>query len=125
MTKDTTASAQIDAHLAALPEPMRTALEGLRRAIATAAPDAEEAISYGAPAFKYRGRPLVSYGAARNHGSLYVMSPVVMAAHAELVAPYDTSKGTVRFAAEDPLPEDLVSTLVRARMAETDAAAKQ
>lgn len=117
-------SSQIDAYLATLPEAMRNALDELRRTIATAAPDAQEAISYGAPAFKYRGRPLVSYGAAKLHGSLYVMSPAVMQAHADLVESYDTSKGTVRFPPEQPIPAETVTTLVRARMAETDAAAE-
>ncbi len=94
---DSAASAQIDAYLATLPAAMRAALQGLRHAIAAAAPEAVEAISYGAPAFKYRGRPLVSYGAAKHHASFYVMGPAVMDAHATLVAPYDTSKGTVQF----------------------------
>jgi uncharacterized protein YdhG (YjbR/CyaY superfamily) len=94
----------------------------LRRVIAAAAPDAVEAISYGVPAFKYRGRPLVSYGAGKNHCAFYVQSPAVMDAHRHALAGLDTSKGTIRFAHDAPLPEDLVIMLVRARMAETDAA---
>ena len=58
-------SAEIDAFLAGLPQATREALEELRRAIATAAPDAVEAIGYGVPAFRYRGRPLVSLAPAR------------------------------------------------------------
>ena len=117
-------SVDVDAFLAALPLEMRAALENLRRAIRAAAPGAEESINYGVPAFKYRGRPLVSYGAAKNHCSFYVQSPAVMEAHRDELAPYDTSKGTVRFAPDAPLPEALVAKLVRARMAETDVTAK-
>jgi uncharacterized protein YdhG (YjbR/CyaY superfamily) len=117
-------SVDVDAFLAALPLEMRAALENLRRAIRAAAPGAEESISYGVPAFKYRGRPLVSFGAAKSHCSFYVQSPAVMEAHREELASYDTSKGTVRFAPDAPLPDALVAKLVRARMAETDATAK-
>ena len=75
------------------------------------------------PAFKYHGRPLVSYGAGKNHCAFYVQSPAVMDAHRAELESYDTSKGTVRFAASEPLPDALVTMLVRARMAETDTSA--
>jgi len=117
-------SVDVDAFLAALPSETSTALENLRRAIRAAAPDAEESINYGVPAFKYRGRPLVSFGAAKGHCSFYVQSPAVMDAHGDELAFYDTSKGTVRFPPDKPLPDALVAKLVRARLAETDATAK-
>jgi uncharacterized protein YdhG (YjbR/CyaY superfamily) len=119
--KGVSAAADIDAMLAAQPAEVRTALDRLRRTIAAAAPDAVEAISYGVPAFKYRGRPLVSYGAGKNHCAFYVQSPAVMDAHRDALAGLDTSKGTIRFSPDAPLPDDLVTALVRARMAETDA----
>lgn len=117
-------SVDVDAFLAALPAETSAALENLRRAIRAAAPDAEESINYGVPAFKYRGRPLVSFGAAKGHCSFYVQSPAVMDAHGDELASYDTSKGTVRFPPDKPLPDALVAKLVRARLAETDATAK-
>jgi uncharacterized protein YdhG (YjbR/CyaY superfamily) len=117
-------SPEIDAFLAGLPQEMRDALEDLRGRIATAAPDAVEGIGYGVPAFKYRGRPLVSFGAGKEHCSFYVQSPAVMDAHREELAGYDTAKGTVRFAADRPLPADLVTKLVEARIAEIDAAGR-
>ena len=116
-------SAEVDAFLARLPADVREALEELRRTIAAAAPEAVEGIGYGVPAFRYRGRPLVSFGAGQSHCSFYVQSPAVMDAHREELAGYDTSKGTIRFVAGRPLPAVLVTTLVRARIAETDAAA--
>ncbi len=120
----TQGSTDIDIVLAALPEDARKALEALRRTIAAAAPEAVETISYGVPAFKYRGRPLVSFAAAKNHCSFYVQSPAVMDAHRGELAAYDTSKGTLRFAPDAPPPDALITKLVEARMAETDATAK-
>jgi uncharacterized protein YdhG (YjbR/CyaY superfamily) len=115
---------EIDAYLANIPSDMRDALESLRQSIRAAAPEAVEAMSYGAPAFRYRGRPLVAYGAARAHCSFYVMAPAVMDAIAEELEPYDTSKGTIRFKPDALLPDDLVAKIVKARMAETDAGAR-
>jgi uncharacterized protein YdhG (YjbR/CyaY superfamily) len=118
-------SAEVDAFLEDRPAEVRDALEHLRRTIRAAAPEATEAIGYGVPAFKYRGRPLVSFGAGKDHCAFYVQSPAVMEAHAAELAGYDTAKGTVRFSAAEPLPDELVTALVRARMAETDAAASR
>ena len=115
-----TAESPIDAVLAKLPDDQRAALQSLRETIAAAAPDAVEAMSYGAPAFRYRDHPLVSFNAARNHCALYVMSPDVITSHAPDLADFDTSKGAVRFTPAKPLPRDLVGKLVRARLAETD-----
>lgn len=120
MTDASEATARIDATLAALPADQRAALQALRGQIAAAAPEAVEAISYGAPAFRYHGRPLVSYAAAKAHCSLFPMSPAVVDAHRGELGGYDTAKGTIRFTPRHPLPEDLVARIVRARMAEID-----
>jgi uncharacterized protein YdhG (YjbR/CyaY superfamily) len=114
-------AAEVEAFLRAQPDDVRAALLALRRVIAAAAPDAVETLSYGVPAFKYRGRPLVSYGAAKDHCSFYVQSPAVMDGHRQLLTGLDTTKGTIHFEPDAPLPVDLVASLVRARMAETDA----
>lgn len=121
----TPGSGNIDTFLAGLPDDTRKALQELREVIAAAAPEAVQAISYGVPAFKYRGRPLVSFGAGKSgkgHCAFYVQSPPVMEAHRDELDGYDTSAGTVRFQPDRPLPAELVTKLVRARMAETDAA---
>ena len=115
------AAATIDAMLAALPVDQRAAMEMLRGQIAGAAPDAVEAISYGAPAFRYHGRPLVAFAAAKAHCSFFPMSPAVIDAHRDELGGYDTAKGTIRFTADHPLPKDLVERIVRARIAEIDA----
>jgi uncharacterized protein YdhG (YjbR/CyaY superfamily) len=111
----------VDAFLAKLPPDVQAVLQQLRETIKTAAPESEERIGYGVPAFYYKKRPLVSYAAAKNHCAFYVQSPAVMEAHQSELAGYETAKGTVRFQTDAPLPARLVETLVKARMAETDA----
>jgi uncharacterized protein YdhG (YjbR/CyaY superfamily) len=115
-----TPSPEIDAVLATQPDDVREALERLRRTIRAAAPEAVEAIAYGVPAFRYRGGPLVSFGAGRSHCSFYVQSPAVMQAHAAELGDFRTSTGTVHFQPDRPIPAALVTRLVKARMAETD-----
>jgi uncharacterized protein YdhG (YjbR/CyaY superfamily) len=115
------ATAQIDAYLATLPDDTRHALEALRRTIQAAAPQAVEAISYGAPAFRYHGHPLVSYRAAKSHCSFFPMNPAVIESHRDALKSFDTAKGTIRFTPDAPLPESLVTSIVKARVAEADA----
>jgi uncharacterized protein YdhG (YjbR/CyaY superfamily) len=110
----------IDAFLADVPPDKRKALQSLRRMIRKAAPRAKEGFSYGLPAFRYAGRPLVAFAAAKGHCGFYVMSPKVMEAHAAKLKGRDVSKGTIRFTPDKPLPASLVSSVVKARMKEID-----
>jgi uncharacterized protein YdhG (YjbR/CyaY superfamily) len=107
----------IDAYLAGLTSDKRAALEKLRRAIKSAAPKAEECISYQLPAFRLDGKVLVWFGAATNHCSFYPGAAPI-AAHAAELARYQTSKGTIRFSPDEPLPATLVKKLIRTRVAE-------
>jgi uncharacterized protein YdhG (YjbR/CyaY superfamily) len=107
-----------DEYLAALSADQQAALEKLRKAIKAACPQAEEGISYGLAAFRLKGKPLVALGATTNHCAFYLMSGSTVADHADELQEYDTSKGTIRFAADKPLPATLVRKLVKARMAE-------
>lgn len=116
------ASARIDGILGGLPVDQRAALQSLRETIAAAAPEAEEAISYASPAFRYRGRPLVAYSAAKAHCSFFPMSPGVLDGFRDELAAFDMAKGTVRFVPDHPIPGNLVASIVRARMSEIDAA---
>jgi uncharacterized protein YdhG (YjbR/CyaY superfamily) len=108
-----------DGYLSALSDDQRKALEKLRRSIKAAAPKAEECISYQLPAFRLDGRMLVAFGARANHCAFYPMSPTTVKAHADALQGYDTSKGTIRFRADKPLPSALVRKLVKARIAES------
>ena len=105
-----------DDYLAAVTEDKRGALQKLRRAIKAAAPKAEECISYQIPAFRLNRKFLVAYGAATNHCAFYPGS-TVNALKDELKG-YNTSKGTIRFPADKPLPTALVRKLVRLRIKE-------
>ncbi len=113
----------IDEYLAKTTPAQRAALTRLRKTIRASAPRAEECISYGLPAFRQDGA-LVAYGATKRHCALYLMSATTAAAHARELEGYDTSKGTVRFAPDEPLPATLVRKLVRARLAENAASRK-
>ena len=110
----------IDEFLAQISVDKRAALEKLRRDIKSAAPKAEEIISYGVPAFRLGGKMLVAFGAATNHCAFYP-GAFPVAAHKEELKVYDTSKGTIRFQADSPLPATLVRKLVRTRIAEYGA----
>jgi uncharacterized protein YdhG (YjbR/CyaY superfamily) len=107
----------VDEYLAALNADKRAALEKLRKTIRAAAPKAEECISYQLAAFRQNGM-LVAFGATANHCAFYLMSSSTVEAHKDELKDYDTSKGTIRFQADKPLPVALVRKLVKARIAE-------
>ena len=107
--------ATIDQYLAPLPADQRDALQTLRKTIRAAAPGVEECISYGMPGFRYDGRMLVWFGAAAKHCAFYPGG--VVQAHAKELAAYETSKGTIRFQPDRPLPAALVRKIVKERIA--------
>jgi uncharacterized protein YdhG (YjbR/CyaY superfamily) len=110
----------VDEYLAAIPEPARSTLTKLRATIRSAVPpDATEAISYGMPAFKYKGA-LVGFAAFTNHCSLFPMSAALIDALKDELKGYQTSKGTIRFALDKPLPAALVKKIVKARIAQNE-----
>ena len=110
----------VDEYLAAVPTQHRVALEGLRATIHAIVPDAVEVISYGMPAYKYQGRMLVGFAAFTKHCSLILWSGKTLEHFKDAVEGYETSKSTVHFTLEKPLPEELVRALVMARLAENE-----
>lgn len=117
-------AATIDEYLAALDDDKRKALENLRKAIRAAAPEAEECISYQLPAFRLDGL-LVAFGATTSHCAFYPMSSTTVEDHKNELEGYDTSKGTIRFQPDRPLPVALVRKLVKARVVENAARRKK
>ena len=105
----------IDQYLAGLPPDKRAALARLRKDIHAAAKGIEECISYAMPGFRLDGRMLVWFGAASKHCAFYPGG--LVGEYARELAAYDTSKGTIRFSPEQPLPAALVRKLVKARIA--------
>jgi uncharacterized protein YdhG (YjbR/CyaY superfamily) len=109
----------IDDYLDGLTPDKRAALEKLRKIIRAVAPKAEECISYQIPAFRQNGM-LVGFGATDNHCAFFPFNSTTVAAYKEDLKGYDTSKGTIRFQPEKPLPAALVRKLVKARLAENN-----
>ncbi len=109
----------LEEYLAGAHDAHRTALRLLHDTIASAVPQAELVTRRAVPAFRYRGRTLVSIGDARNHVSLYIMQGMTIVKHSEALRAFDTSRTVVRF---DPLriPTALIAKLARARMVEID-----
>jgi uncharacterized protein YdhG (YjbR/CyaY superfamily) len=110
----------IDEYLADVPEPARTTLNKLRAMIRSAAPpDATEAITYRMPTFKYKGS-LVAFAAFKNHCSLFPMSLSVIEAFKKELKGFHTSKGTLQFPLDKPMPATLVKKIVKARIAQNE-----
>ena len=99
-------------------------MKEMRDAIRAAVPAADEDFAYGIPAFRLAGRPFVYYAAFKAHTSLYPITGAIRAAHAASLKTLKTSKGTVQFALDAPLPASLVKRLVKARAAEVRAKEK-
>ena len=112
------ATEEVDRYLAAVEEPKRSTLESLRTTILEIVPEAEQSISYGAPAFKIGGKAVAGFAAQKQHLSYLPHSGSVLSSLGNDVAAYETSKGALRFAIDEPLPKPLVKKLVTARLRE-------
>jgi uncharacterized protein YdhG (YjbR/CyaY superfamily) len=115
----------IDEYLAGVNADHRGALQKLREAIHSVAPTAEECISYGIPAFRLNGRSLVFFGAWANHCALYPGSSATLKKFRNELSDFQTSKGTLRFSPDKPMPVALVKKLLKARIAENNARANR
>ena len=112
----------VDAYLKAVPPTVRVKLEKMRKAIRSAAPGAEEVISYSMPAYKYHGM-LVYFAAFKNHMGFYPFLSAINTFKKEL-SKYEGSKGTVRFPIDKPVPLGLVTKMVKFRVKENLEKAK-
>ena len=108
----------IDEYLATVKPDHRRTLQKLRQTIQAAVPNAEERISYGIPAFRLNRRSLVFFGAWANHCAFYPGSVATLKNFRKELRNFQTSKGTIRFSPDKPLPVALVKKLVKTRIAE-------
>jgi uncharacterized protein YdhG (YjbR/CyaY superfamily) len=115
----------IDEYLAGVDADHRNALQKLRETIHTVAPTAEECISYGIPAFRLNGRSLVFFGAWANHCAFYQGSSNTLKKFRNELRNFQTSKGTLRFSPDKPMPVALVKKLLKTRIAENNARANR
>ena len=112
----------VDEYLSALPDDRRAAMEQIRQAVRAGAPEAVEVISYKMPAFKsHGGQFLVSYDAYKRHYSLFPASDAVIEGLGEQLTPHLFGSGTIRFAADQPIPTAMITEIARIRFEENAA----
>jgi len=107
---------EVDAYLAETEEPKRSTLEAVRRSIRAVVPEAEECISYGMPAFRVDGKVVAGFAAFKNHLAYLPHSGDVLAELADQLVGYEYTSGSLHFAIDEPLPDDLVRRLVEAKL---------
>lgn len=107
----------IDTYLAAINPSQKKELEKIRRHIQQFVPEAEEAISYGMPTFKYKGRILIHFAAFKSHMSVFpTADPAVDSGLGNQLEKFRTSKGTLQFTEENPIPGSLIREIVAIRL---------
>jgi uncharacterized protein YdhG (YjbR/CyaY superfamily) len=108
----------VDDTLAGLPEPARASLRHVVDVARGIAPGAEDGVSYGVPALRVAGKPLIGVSAGATHLAVYPFSPAAIDSVRARLDGFSLSKGTVRFTPDHPLPDDVLGDLIRARLAE-------
>lgn len=106
-----------DEYISIYPKDVQGLLKEIRTTIRQLAPDAEESISYGMPAYKLHGRPLVYFTAFKNHIGFYA-TPTGHSEFAEKLSKYKQGKGSVQFPIDEPLPLQLITEIVKFRVEE-------
>ena len=108
---------QIDAHIAALPAEQREVMERLRQIVLEEAPpDAEEVIAYKMPSLRAKGKYVLSYEAFKDHYSIFPATALMNLHLGDEVTPYVKGKGTLQFNASEPLPEELIRSVIQVRL---------
>ncbi len=115
----------VDEYLASVNSDHSKALQKIRETVHAVAPNAQECISYGIPAFRLNGRSLVFFGAWANHCAFYPGSSATLKKFRNELRDFQTSKGTLRFSPDKPVPVALVKKLLKARIAENNARANK
>lgn len=116
--------ASVTEYISAQPPKTRAALKQVRALLRKALPNADEVISYQIAAYKIDGVAVVFFAGWKEHFSLYPASAALVAAFAKELAPYEVSKGTIRFPLSEPVPERLITRIAKAREKEAKAVAE-
>ncbi len=111
----------VDDAIAGVAQPSRDALQHVVDLARSLAPDAVDGVSYGMPALKVAGKPLLGVVAAADHLSVFPFSSAAVDAVRDRLDGWSLSAGTIRFSADHPVPDDVLTDLVRARLAEIAA----
>jgi uncharacterized protein YdhG (YjbR/CyaY superfamily) len=114
---------EVEDYLAALADDRREVIEHLRRLTLKTCPEAVEVFGYGMPGFKYNRRPLIYFASFRNHMSIFAVGYEPINRHRAELADYELRAGTIHFQPAKPLPDALLTTMIRERMADIDAGA--
>jgi uncharacterized protein YdhG (YjbR/CyaY superfamily) len=108
----------VDEYIASQPDDVRRVLNRVRSTIRKAVPGAEETISYKIPAYKVRGNRMLFFAGWKQHYSLYPATARVIEAFKDDLAPYEVSKGTIRFPLSEPVPAKLIGRIAKFRAKE-------
>lgn len=111
--------ANVNQYIQTFPDNVQQVLGKVRQIILKVAPEAAESISYGMPAYKTYGKPLVYFAAFKNHLGLYA-TPSGHAEFAKELSPYKQGKGSVQFQFDEPIPYDLIEKIVAFRAKENE-----
>jgi uncharacterized protein YdhG (YjbR/CyaY superfamily) len=114
--------AEVAEYVSRLDEPAQSVIRRLFTRATAVVPDAEEGMSYGMAALRYRGRPLVSVVATTRGYSVFPFSPDVVAHAVSDLIGFESTKGGIRFTDSQPIPDDVFDRLVLDRRDEIDAA---
>ena len=107
----------VASYFAKFPEASQKRMQQIRALILEKAPEAQESISYGMPAYKTNGKPLIYFAAFKNHIGLYA-TPSSHTHFADALSQYKQGKGSVQFPNEQPLPLDLIAEIIAFRVEE-------
>ena len=111
--------ASVDAYIATFPENVQKNLERIRMTVIRAAPKAEETISYGMPAFRYKGKVIIYFAGYKNHIGVYA-TPLAHSAFQKELSGYKQGRGSVQFPLDQPMPLDLIKRMVQFRIKQQD-----
>jgi uncharacterized protein YdhG (YjbR/CyaY superfamily) len=114
----------VDEYIAVQPKPTQAILKRVRSIIGKAMPAAEEVISYQIPVYKLHARPVIYFAGWKQHYSLYPATARLVEAFKDELAPYEVSKGTIRFPLSEPVPVKLIERIAKFRMTEVGDRAK-